>query len=396
MPHIIREAVVCAGPTHYAASAQLQNLRIISPMHISELDYELPPGLIATEPAQPRDSARLMLIRRDAGTVEHLTVAQLPSLVGEGASAVLRPGDLLIFNKTRVVPARFGGVRSATGGRIGGLFLREKTIDSRVEWFTMLESRGMLTQGEIIDLGHDSRLVLDERLGGGEWRAMLESPLPTVDLLHRIGSTPLPPYIVKERKARGEAMTRGDDASRYNTVFAQTPGSVAAPTAGLHFTPEILARLAAAGVAHTHVTLHVGLGTFAPIRVERVEEHDIHSEWFEASLDTLNAIARTRAAGGRLLVVGTTSVRAVESLPENALAEPRAACQGDTRLLITPGFRFRYTDLLMTNFHLPRSSLLALVAALPGVGAERLRGWYAQAIAERYRFYSFGDAMLLA
>jgi S-adenosylmethionine:tRNA ribosyltransferase-isomerase len=364
-------------------------------MHISELDYELPDGLIATQPASPRDSARLMLIRREAGSVEHLTVAQLPTLVGADARSVLHPGDLIIFNKTRVVPARFGGVRSRTGGRIGGLFLRELPGETR-RWLTMLESRGVLTQGETIDLGHESRLVLEERLGGGEWRATLESPLSTVDLLHHIGATPLPPYIVKERKSRGEQTARDEDASRYNTIFAQDPGSVAAPTAGLHFTPGVLAQLDSAGVAHTHVTLHVGLGTFAPIRVERVEDHNIHSEWFEISTQTLDAIARTRAAGGRILVVGTTSVRALESLPENALSASREACHGDTRLLITPGFRFRFTDLLMTNFHLPRSSLLALVAAVPGVGAERLRGWYAQAIAERYRFYSFGDAMLLA
>lgn len=365
-------------------------------MHIRELDYDLPSELIATEPAQPRDAARLMLIRRQKGDVQHLRISDLPTLVGSTPDAVFRAGDLLLFNKTRVVPARFGGIRTGTGGKIGGLFLREIESPSGTQWLTMLESRGVLTVGETIDLAHESRLILEERLGGGEWRTRLESPLRTVELLERIGSTPLPPYIVKERKARGMEMSKDDDASRYNTVFAQTPGSVAAPTAGLHFTPELLAQFSALGIARAYVTLHVGLGTFAPIRVEKVEEHDIHSEWFEAPLDTLDAIAQTRARGGRIIVVGTTSVRAIESLPDRALDEPRSACGGDTRLLITPGFRFRYTDLLMTNFHLPRSSLMALVAALPDVGVEQLRQWYAQAIAERYRFYSFGDAMLLA
>jgi S-adenosylmethionine:tRNA ribosyltransferase-isomerase len=349
-----------------------------------ELDYVLPPGRIATEPAEPRDAARLMVIRRAEDRVEHRRVRDLPLIDG-----LLRPGDLLVFNQTKVLPALLAATRRATGGKVQGLYVG--LTGSR--WRVMLESRGTLRAGEFIDLSDDSHLELAERLGGGEWLAELHSPLATLPLLERIGATPLPPYIRHERKANHEPEVRPGDAERYNTVFAREPGSVAAPTAGLHFTPALLDALSQRGIQRASVTLHVGLGTFAPVRSERVEDHPIHHEFVAITRATLQALKETRARGGRIIPVGTTTVRALESLP--ALWQDLDGFTAETNLFITPGFQFRFADGLMTNFHLPRSTLLAMVASLPDVGIGRLKGWYQVAIAEGYRFYSYGDAMLI-
>jgi S-adenosylmethionine:tRNA ribosyltransferase-isomerase len=368
-------------------------------MRIDELNYDLPPELIATTPAEPRDSARLMVIHRSTGRVEHRTVRDLPGF--------LRAGDLMLFNESRVLPARFEAVRAATHGGVEGLFL-SATSDGR-SWRVMLESGGKLREGETLLMRQGSEalasLVLLEKGERGQWRVEVRSELATVELLQRVGTMPLPPYIRQQRKAAGQAQVTQDDVQRYNTVYASTPGSVAAPTAGLHFTPDLLGRIDAAGVVRKSVTLHVGLGTFAPVRVEKLEDHAMHSEWVsvpEATIEALRSAGgttETRQPLGRRICVGTTTVRAVESLPSPLPAQGDFVT--DTNLFITPatdtspGFTFRFTDVLMTNFHLPQSTLLALVAALPDVGVSRLLSWYELAVREKYRFYSYGDAMLL-
>jgi len=363
-----------------------------------DLDYKLPDELIATEPAQPRDSARLLLLHRQTGQLAHHHVRDLPSL------GILRAGDLILVNQTRVLPALLTGTRQATGGKITGLYVDS---DGPGLWRVMLESRGKLNPGESIVLGSDTHnaanntatLTLIEPIAGGQWRAQLQGDQDTLSVLARIGATPLPPYIRKQRKKLGQDEVNADDPERYNTVYAASPGSVAAPTAGLHFTPQLLDELDQLGVKRAAVDLHVGMGTFAPVRTDRVEDHPIHAEAYTVPRQTLDAIRQARESGGRLLVVGTTTVRALESLPADALA-PDAhpdGVTGQTHLFIHPdsGFQFRFTDRLMTNFHLPRSTLLALVASMPGVGMDRLMAAYRTAVGEQYRFYSYGDAMLV-
>ncbi len=369
-------------PRHYDHTA----------MRVDDLDYELPPGRIATEPAEPRDAARLMVVDRKRQRIEHHYVRDLLGVPGSP-----QPGDLMVFNQTRVLPAYFTAIRAATGGKVSGLYLAE----SDGLWRIMLESRGTLQPGELITLDGETSLELVNRVDGGEWRARLRSPQDTVATLQRVGVTPLPPYIRQERRTKGEKEIRPDDATRYNTVFARDAGSVAAPTAGLHFTPSLLKAIDAAGVRRASITLHVGLGTFSPVRTENLEDHAIHREWIDISSETIALLQETRAAGGRIIPVGTTTVRALESLPSNW--ESLKGYTAETDLFITPSlsesgpgaFAFRFTDALMTNFHLPRSTLLALVAALPNVGVDRLKLWYHTAVAEGYRFYSYGDAMLI-
>lgn len=369
--------VAAARPRHYDLAF----------MRVEELDYELPPGRIATEPAEPRDAARLMVIDRASGRVEHRRVRDLLDI-----PCGPRRGDLMVFNQTRVLPARITATRRATGGKVSGLYLT--TTDGL--WRVMLESGGTLRPGEEITLDNEASLELVSRVGGGEWSARLRSPRDTAATLERVGTTPLPPYIRQERRSKGQAEVRPEDATRYNTVFARDAGSVAAPTASLHFTPPLLTAIDAAGVRRATVTLHVGLGTFAPVRAGTLEDHAIHREWINVPRETIALLRETRAAGGRIIPVGTTTVRALESLPEDWAM--RDGYTADTELFITPGaaFAFRFTDALMTNFHLPRSTLLAMVAALPNAGLDRLKAWYRIAIAEGYRFYSYGDAMLIA
>lgn len=362
---------------------------------LSTLDYELPVDRIATQAAEPRDAARLMVVHRDSGGVEHRHVRDLADIVARDDMPAPSPGDLMIFNQTRVLPAQFEAVRAATGGKITGLYLRHAPPN---QWQVMLESRGTLREGEKVELDADSHLILTQRLDGGQWRATLQSPTHTLELLERIGETPLPPYIRSQRRNRNQREVGDDDATRYNTVYARAPGSVAAPTAGLHFTPELLRRLDEAGIVRATLTLHVGLGTFAPIRTDRLDEHVMHSEWLHIPASTLRAIAATRDAGGRLIPVGTTSVRALESLPRDWRALMESGFETSTDLFITPGFTFRFAEALLTNFHLPRSTLLALVGALctgKHGGIDQLKRWYAIAVEEGYRFYSYGDAMLI-
>jgi S-adenosylmethionine:tRNA ribosyltransferase-isomerase len=346
-----------------------------------EFDFELPEELIAQEPSGRRDQARLMVVRKASGGIEHRSFAELPDL--------LEPGDLLARNNSRVVPARLVGRRESTGGAWEGLFLRALPEGL---WEILAKTRGRPKPGERVLVegpGGASGLGLElaGRGTGGTWTVRpdveAESPFP---LLERFGRVPLPPYIRKGQEGPG-------DRERYQTTYARQPGSVAAPTAGLHFTPEVFDRLAARGIETVDLTLHVGLGTFRPIEAERVEEHTLHSEHAELSAEAAEALNTARERGGRVVAVGTTSARTLETAA--AAGEGRlAAFAGETAMYLRPGHTFRGLDLLVTNFHLPRSSLLVLVAALAGI--ELTRAAYAEAVARRYRFYSYGDAMLIA
>ena len=370
-------------------------------MLTADLEYDLPPQLIATEPATPRDSAKLLIVDRHTGQAQHHRVRDLPQLVQQRPHPINtpQPNDLLVFNQTRVLPASFTAQREQTQGQVRGLYLNTPDRPDGCYWEVMLESRGKLREGEHLRLDEQARLTLAEKLEQGRWIAKLDCPDSTMDLLERIGSPPLPPYIRKQRRHLNQPETQPGDTDRYNTVFANDPGSVAAPTAGLHFTPALLDQLDHADIQRATVTLHIGLGTFVPVRTENLEDHAIHSEWLRVPAATLTAIQNTRAQGGRVIPVGTTTVRALESLPEELPSSGDFSTQ--TRLFITPstpgtpGFSFRFTDALLTNFHLPRSTLLAMVAALPGVGLDQLKRWYQIAIEHEYRFYSYGDAMLI-
>jgi S-adenosylmethionine:tRNA ribosyltransferase-isomerase len=355
-------------------------------MDVRELDYDLPEDRIATAPAEPRDAARLLVLRRASRAIEHCWVRDLPDL------GVLQAGDLMVVNQTRVIRAWFEGTRRGTAGRVRGLYLSGDPEGGHA-WTVMLESRGSLQRGEFVELSDGTVLELRERVQAGTWR-VLPSDGDALAVLERVGQMPLPPYIRRQRRQHQEDEVNDADAERYNTVYATDPGSVAAPTAGLHFTPALMQRIEALGVGRVAVTLHVGAGTFAPIRADRLEDHVMHAERITVSAQALDAIRRTRAAGRRIFVVGTTTVRTLESLPQPlpAAAEGYA---GSTSLFIKPGFAFRFTDALLTNFHLPRSTLLAMVAALPGVGMDELKQVYGTAVAAGYRFYSYGDAMLV-
>jgi len=412
---------------------------------LSDYDYDLPPELIAQHPLPERDRARLMVVRRDAAGVEHRCVRDLPEL--------LQPGDCLVFNDTRVVKARLCGTREATGGKWEGLFL---SVDEAGRWKLIGQARGRLQPGERIvlrsrrkaeggrrkaesgkpraerqglpslnsrlsPLNSPVTLTLLDRDVDGVWTAVpqsVESPESRVesqssdsqpdsgprlstldsrlldpwDVLEQYGSVPLPPYIER-------AEDDPDDRVRYQTVFARHPGAVAAPTAGLHFTPELLERLNARGVETAFVTLHVGIGTFRPISVEDLREHRMHAEWCRVTAETAEQLNRVRSAGGRIVAVGTTTVRTLET----ACVDGRTDCQSvphriqptsrETKLFIRPPYEFRAVDAILTNFHLPKTSLLVMVSAL--LGREKTQAAYAEAVRERYRFYSYGDAMLI-
>jgi S-adenosylmethionine:tRNA ribosyltransferase-isomerase len=369
-------------------------------MRLSELDYALPSKLIAQEPAAERASARLLVVEREGDTLRHAHVLDLPG--------ILRFGDLLVLNDTRVIPARVRA-RRPSGGRLEVLFIRAlgresghagrpgsgdvgsaphgaaaRALHGPPEgdvWEALV--RGAPRAGERVHLPDASgEWVMP--LGDGRWHIRLETAEPAVAWLDRIGEVPLPPYI---RRPDGAAAA---DRERYQTVFARVPGAVAAPTAGLHFTPALLDALGRAGIEHAFLTLHVGPGTFLPIRTDDLAGHRMLSEPYVLPEATASRIHTARAAGRRIVAVGTTSVRALESAAVNG--ELRAG-PGDAALFIRPGHRFHVVDALLTNFHLPRTPLLALVAAL--AGWERIQAAYEEAVRQRYRFYSFGDAMLI-
>jgi S-adenosylmethionine:tRNA ribosyltransferase-isomerase len=347
---------------------------------LAAYDYELPEELIALHPPASRDGARLLVIDRQSQTVEHRFVRDLPDL--------LNPGDCLTLNDTRVVRARLLGARIATGGKWEGLYLNQTETGL---WRLLGQCRGKLQTGELIEirpaLAPESaariHLRLVEKEADDIWQARPVEPVEVWDALDRFGTVPLPPYMHRETAAP-------EDFERYQTVYARHAGSVAAPTAGLHFTPELLARCRERDVEQAFVTLHVGIGTFRPIAVERLDDHQMHAEWCEVPASTVAKLTTARDRGGRRVAVGTTTTRALESAARSGRLEP---WRGPTGLFIRPPYEFRAVDALLTNFHLPRSTLLVLVSSF--AGHDLVREAYAAAVREKYRFYSYGDAMLI-
>ncbi|HWI11462.1 MAG TPA: tRNA preQ1(34) S-adenosylmethionine ribosyltransferase-isomerase QueA [Burkholderiaceae bacterium] len=335
---------------------------------LSDFDFALPPELIAQRPAAERSGARL-LDGRGAAPVDRV-FRDLPAL--------LQPGDLLVFNDTRVIKARLLGAK-ASGGAVEALV--ERVLPGHEVLMHLRVSKSPKPGSRVRFAGAFDAEVLG-RAGPQDALFHLRFPDDPFTLLERHGHVPLPPYITHADTA--------DDERRYQTVFAAHPGAVAAPTAALHFDEALLAALVQRGVARANLTLHVGAGTFQPVRVENLAEHTMHSEWFDVPQSTVDAIARTRAAGGRIVAVGTTTLRALESAARGGALQPGSR---DTDIFITPGFAFRVVDGLVTNFHLPKSTLMMLVSAFAGF--EPMRALYAHAIRERYRFFSYGDAMLL-
>ena len=348
--------------------------------------YDLPKRLIAQEPLRNRSDARLMLVNRREQRIDHHHVRDLPEL--------LPSGDRLVFNNTKVVPATLQGVRTATGGRWQGLFLASGP-DGR--WKIVCKTRGRLHAGEVItlldrEMRPSTKIRLIERIEDGQWIAVADGDKPlSIELLESIGRVPLPHYI------RGGRMV-DSDVQNYQTVYARHPGAVAAPTAGLHFTKRLLSAVEQVGVQFSAVTLHVGLGTFRPVQTDNIDDHNMHAEWCQLSETTAREINETRAAGGRIVAVGTTVVRVLESVG----ALPGASVdgitslipwEGETDLFIRPPYEFRAVDALLTNFHFPRTTLLVLVQTFAGY--ELLREAYEEAVREEYRFYSYGDAMLI-
>ncbi len=338
-------------------------------MRVDDFDYELPEELIALHPPERRGDSRLLALGVQSDVPRDLRFCDLPGL--------LRPGDLLVFNDTRVIPARLWG-RKATGGRVEVLVER---ITGRHEALAHVRASKSPKPGVVLHLEGGVEVEVMGRVGV-LFALRFAGPAPVLELLERHGHVPLPPYLARVDTA--------EDRERYQTVFARRPGAVAAPTAGLHFDRAMLDRLAAAGVAQAFVTLHVGAGTFQPVRVTEVEEHEMHAEWLQVPEETVAAVAEARARGGRVVAVGTTAVRALESAAAGGELRP---FEGETRLFVYPGYRFRVVDAMVTNFHLPRSTLLMLVSAF--AGRERVLAAYRHAVAHRYRFFSYGDAMWL-
>ncbi len=339
-------------------------------MKTSDFDYDLPPEQIAQTPVEPRDSSRLLALNRQTGEMEHAIFRDL--------GRFLRPGDLLVLNHTRVIPARLFARKVPSGGRVEVLLLHRE--DERT-WEALVGGKG-LVQGRRLQVEAGPPAEVAGVLEGS--RRLIRFDEPVEPYLEQAGHVPLPPYI----------HTSLNDPERYQTVYAREPGSAAAPTAGLHFTPELIESLQRQGVRFTTITLHVGLDTFAPVTESRPEEHRIHTEWCQVTPDAAQEINRTRSLGGRVIAVGTTSVRTLESAGRAAgPGEIVGAFEGPTGLFILPGFKFRVVEAMITNFHLPQSTLIMLVSAF--AGREKILAAYRTAIARGYRFFSFGDAMLI-
>ena len=340
-------------------------------MRVDLFDFELPNERIALRPARPRDAARMLIVQGNA-PFSDCNVSDLPDL--------LEPGDVLVFNDTRVIPAQLEGRRGEA--KIGA------TLHKRVElrrWQAFVRNAKRLRVGDVAEFGGGVTAMAEERLADGSFVLFFEGEEPVEVLLERAGTMPLPPYIA------GKRATDAQDREDYQTMFAREDGAVAAPTAALHFTDRLMAALAARGIGTETLTLHVGAGTFLPVKAEDTDDHQMHSEWGRIEQDAADRLNAVRARGNRVIAVGTTSLRLLESATgEDKVIRPFA---GDTDIFITPGYTFRAIDGLMTNFHLPKSTLFMLVSAL--MGRERMQEAYAHAIKEKYRFYSYGDSSLL-
>lgn len=362
-------------------------------MNTSDFDYDLPPELIAQTPIEPRDASRLLVLKRSNGRITHTTFREI--------QAFLAPNDLLVMNESRVMPARLKA-RKVTGGALEVLVLRRR---APLTWEVLVGGKGAHLGTKILIEGKENlSAVVMEELDGG--RRVVQFSEPITPMLDALGDVPLPPYIHEPLK----------DKERYQTVYAKTQGSTAAPTAGLHFTNEILSSLNTKGIRHAFVTLHVGLDTFAPVTEEKIESHKIHSEWCQLPRETAIALNKTRELSGRVIAVGTTSVRVLETAARYSAAEKGKESEtgytrplhpshlgrldgaiqpmlGDTDIFITPGFEFQVVNAMLTNFHLPRATTLMMTCAFGG--RENVLKAYQEAIQEKYRFYSFGDAMLI-
>ena len=338
-------------------------------MQLSEFDFPFDSSLIATHPSLPRDHARLLVLQRDDRSLAHRRVDELPDL--------LQPGDLLVVNDTKVLAARVAGRKHPSGEEVEILFVKD--LGDAI-WEVLI--KGTFRPGQILEMGSEASVVVVER-SAARTTVRVESPIPFPEWLRQYGRMPLPPYLKRA--------PTDQDREWYQTLFAQHEGAIAAPTAGLHFTPALLAQLQQRGIGLTTITLHVGVGTFKPVTVNQIEDHRMGAEWIEVGAEALRAIEQVRVRGRRIVAVGTTVVRALETAARvDGQIRPY---RGETDLFMTPGFPFKVVDALLTNFHLPRTTLLMLVSAL--AGTECLRQAYAEAVRERYRFYSYGDAMLI-
>lgn len=344
-------------------------------MRVELFDFTLPPERIALRPVRPRDAARMLVVAA-GGAFQDLHVRDLPRL--------LRAGDVLVFNDTRVIPAQLEGRRLSAGGeaRIGATL--HKRIDLR-RWQAFIRNAKRLKEGDVVEFSAGVNAVAETRHADGSFTLAFAGDEPVELLLERAGTMPLPPYIA------GKRPTDEQDRSDYQTMFAARDGAVAAPTASLHFTPDLAEACTAAGIGSETLTLHVGAGTFLPVKAEDTADHAMHAEWGRIEPEMANRLNAVRAAGGRVIAVGTTVLRLLESAAgQDGVIRP---FEGDTSIFITPGYRFRAIDGLMTNFHLPKSTLFMLVSAL--MGLERMQAAYAHAIDQEYRFYSYGDSSLL-
>ncbi len=339
-------------------------------MLVSEFDYYLPEDLIAQQPVEPRDQSRLLLLDKTTGLIEHSNFFNLPQF--------LQPGDTLVFNDTRVIPARLLGTKPETGGKVEVFLLNRTTKD---EWEVLVKPGKRAKPGTIIEFGAALRcqVVSTTEFGGRlvrfEYQGIFE------EILDALGETPLPPYIKAQLT----------DKERYQTVYARERGSAAAPTAGLHFTRDLMEKIRAMGVNLAFVTLHVGLGTFRPVAVENILEHVMHKEYYSVPEETATVVNKTLAAGNRVIAVGTTAVRTLETAGSSGRLQPKS---GWTEMFIYPGYEFKIVKAMITNFHLPQSTLLMLISAL--AGRENIFAAYREAVDKRYRFFSFGDAMFIS
>ena len=348
-------------------------------MKTSEFDYDLPDSLIAQEPAESRDGSRMLVVDRVAGRIQHRHFAELPGFLEEN--------DLLVVNNTRVIPARVLGKKQESGGKVELLLLEEEESNT---WRVLLRASRRPAIGSVIELadGQASATLLEDGEKGKALIRVSSPGKPFLSLLEDSGLMPLPPYI-KRKASNGHKQM--EDRERYQTVFAQHPGAVAAPTAGLHFTPEIFEQLGRKGVQRSELTLHVGIGTFRPVSADQLQEHVMEEERYEISEESATAVGVAKERGGRIVAVGSTSVRTLEAV--HAKHGEIAASAGRTDLFIYPPFEFQVVDAMVTNFHLPKSTLLMMVCAL--AGKELIMKAYEEAIEERYRFYSYGDCMLI-